>query len=649
MPNILVVDDLEDNISLVKHALNIYMPECTVHEALGGQEGLDKSASLGHDLDLVILDANMPGVNGFQVCEYIKGRPEEYHASILMLSAVFVDSKDRVRGMNSGADSYLCKPYHVEELMAQVRVLLRIKENEDLLRKHQATLQEKLIERTGDLRQTEERLQNFFDSSPDAIYVADSKGQLLEANITACQLHKIPLVDLLEKRFHDLIPAVSRMAFGKEYTQLFDGDIEQCESAFQDPSGGEIPIEMLAKSIEANGVPALLLHVRNIADRKLMEDQIRSAQKMDAVGRLAGGIAHDFNNLLTSILGYSHLVKESVEDEDLLKDIEQIIHSADRCTNLTRQLLIFGRKQMLPMHPVNLNSVVRDIDQLLRRTLGEHIEQVTLMDESIGAINADEGQLEQIILNLAINARDAMPDGGKLVIETRKEMLKGGDAIARVQSIEGEYVSLHISDQGCGISREMVDRIYEPFFTTKDKENGRGLGLSTVYGIVKHCKGFIEVDTRPGEGTRFTLYFPVVELAANIPKKEAATLPRGTETILLVEDEELVLQLTRRILTSLGYTVLEARNGTEAIRIAEKDPAAIDLIVSDVIMPHMGGPEMVRNIREMRPDLKVLFISGFTDDAISVSDLEQELTDLLPKPFGKNELAQRVRKIIDQP
>ncbi|MBN1270037.1 MAG: PAS domain S-box protein [Kiritimatiellae bacterium] len=401
---------------------------------------------------------------------------------------------------------------------------------------------------------------------------------------------------------------------------------------------------------EAGHVINYVATSRDVTREVELEQQIRRAQKMDAVGRLAGGIAHDFNNLLTSVLGYSRIVHDQLGDgHPLQADLAEISRAGERAVNLTKQLLAFSRKQTVEARSLSLNAVVMDVDKLLRRTLGENIELVALLDSEMAYVKADAGLLEQVILNLAVNARDAMPEGGSLTIRTATIELSPEDCLTRVEVRPGRYVLLSARDTGVGMTPEVRDQCFEPFYTSKPQGKGTGLGLSIVYGIIKQFGGFIELDTSPGRGTEVRIYLPAAGPPAGMPEPRAKVeLPRGTETILVVEDEETVRRLTVRILQSLGYNVIDAAQGGEALLICERHRAPIDLVLTDVVMPHIGGPEMVKRLRGIRSDFEVLYMSGFAEDAFVQGELGHDSPRFIAKPFTHEALALKVRAILDQ-
>jgi two-component system, cell cycle sensor histidine kinase and response regulator CckA len=381
------------------------------------------------------------------------------------------------------------------------------------------------------------------------------------------------------------------------------------------------------------------------------EDHLRQSQKMEAVGRLAGGVAHDFNNLMTIVMGRSELLMTGLQEADpLRRNADEIKRTAERAVALTQQLLAFSRKQVLMPKVLDLNVVVANMDRMLRRLIGEDIDLVTVLGPALERVRADPGQLEQVIMNLAINARDAMPSGGKLTIETANVHLDLAYARKHAAVAPGPYVMLSVSDNGTGMDADTQSHIFEPFFTTKDQGKGTGLGLATVYGIVKQSGGYIWVYSEPGWGTTFKIYLPRIGDAAESPEPvHPATQPRGSETILLVEDEDGVRELTREILAMNGYTVIAARHGAEALEVCQQYSGEIALILTDVVMPQMSGHALMERIKPVRPSLKVLYMSGYTDKAVVRHGMLAGDVAFLQKPFTPDTLARKVREALDSP
>ena len=399
-----------------------------------------------------------------------------------------------------------------------------------------------------------------------------------------------------------------------------------------------------------SGVSAL---VRDITAQKRLQQQLLVAQKMEAIGRLSAGIAHDFNNLLTVVGGYSALLLGSRNEHDPdFADILEIHKAAEQASALTRQLLAVSRKQVAQPRALEVNSIVAEMDRMLRRVIGEDIDLETVLDPALGAVQADSGQLEQIVMNLVVNARDAMPDGGKLTIQTANLELQEPLSVRKSAVAPGEYVVLSVTDTGIGMDTETQDRIFEPFFTTKEAGRGTGLGLSTVYGIVEQCRGAIAVYSEPGQGTTFRIFLPrlapsEVESKVSAPFSPAALPARNSETVLVVEDEDGVRALICAILSRTHYTVLEAKNGGEALLLCEGHPKNIDLMVSDITMPGMTGVDLAGRVRALRPEMKVLFTSGYAERAVIHQGVLQPGVPFLEKPFAPEVLTRKVRELLD--
>jgi nitrogen-specific signal transduction histidine kinase/ActR/RegA family two-component response regulator len=386
----------------------------------------------------------------------------------------------------------------------------------------------------------------------------------------------------------------------------------------------------------------------DITERRMLEAQLRQAQKMESVGRLAGGVAHDFNNMLGVILGYSEVLEDRLEQNpELRKHAEQIKKAGLHAASLTRQLLAFSRQQVLEPKVLNLNTVVAEMEKMLRRVIGEDIELATALDPQLGQVKADEGQIGQVIMNLAVNARDAMPDGGKLIIETRNMELDEEYALRHPPTVPGNYVMLVMTDTGIGMDIQTQAHIFEPFFTTKELGKGTGLGLATVYGVIKQSGGHIWVYSEPELGSTFTIYLPRVE--QTVERKRTCDLAtdslHGSETVLLVEDEESLRTLTRTLLEQSGYTVLEAKGGSQAIEIARQHRGPIHLLLTDMVMPGMVGHEVADEVAPIRPEMRVIYMSGyvgFTPRGVLDSD-----ESFLPKPFTQDTLLRKVHEVLN--
>jgi PAS domain S-box-containing protein len=417
----------------------------------------------------------------------------------------------------------------------------------------------------------------------------------------------------------------------------------------QAKDGKTFEVEINSHELVYSGKRVRLVVAQDVSERKHLEGQLRQAQKMEAVGRLAGGVAHDFNNLLMVIKGHTELLLNVLPPSDhVARKIEQIDRSADRAATLTRQLLAFSRRQVLQPQVINLNTIIEEMGKLLPRLIGEDIELVIRRDESLGTIRADASQMEQVIMNLAVNARDAMPNGGKLLIDTRNSDLDQSYASSHPLMKPGAYVQLDVTDSGVGMDAETQSHIFEPFFTTKEKGKGTGLGLATVYGIVKQSGGFIWVYSELGKGTAFKIYIPRVDQAEERAGSFRPTVevPRGTETVLLTEDEQDVREIAREFLESGGYRVIEAKDGSEATHVAAQHRGKIDLLVTDMVMPGMTGQELAVRLQQDQPGLCVVFMSGYSEHAATeMADADPSMR-LLTKPFSRSALLRAVREIL---
>jgi two-component system cell cycle sensor histidine kinase/response regulator CckA len=465
-----------------------------------------------------------------------------------------------------------------------------------------------------------------------------SDWDLLVSDHSMPRLSPLEALDFLKERGLD-VPVI-----------IVSGTIEEENAVAAMRAGAS---DYIMKGNTARLLPAIERELREATARRAarqVEQQLRQAQKMEAVGRLAGGVAHDFNNILTVIIGRCDLLLHGLDAKDgRREDLEDILAAGERAAALTRQLLAFSRKQMFVLRALDLNAVVANMERMLRRLIGEDVELVTAAGKDLGSIRADHGQVEQVIMNLAVNARDAMPRGGKVKIETANVDLDAASSGGAFEIKPGPYVMLSVSDTGSGMSREVLSHLFEPFFTTKELGKGTGLGLSTVYGIVKQSSAYIWVDSELGRGTTFRICFPRVQEAAqplSSGGKSAGSL-RGSETILLAEDDERLRNLLREMLVQNGYTVLAAAGGMEALRVCRENEGEIHLLVTDVVMPQMSGEDLARRLLEMRPRTKVLYLSGYTDKFVAPDGLRNPAMQFLQKPFSPESLARKVREVLE--
>jgi two-component system cell cycle sensor histidine kinase/response regulator CckA len=488
-----------------------------------------------------------------------------------------------------------------------------------------------------------------FEGSHEAILISDGDSKLVEANTAACKLTGYSRDELLNMYASDLSINSDASVRERIHNRILAGEDVSGETKLLTKDGRQVDVEIGHRLVMISGVPYVHAIARDITNRIRLEAQLLQAQKMEAIGVLAGGVAHDFNNLLSVINGYAELLLEGIAPDDpRSQDLEKINKAAQHAASLTSQLLAFSRKQILQPKILNLNETVMEMSAMLRRLIGEDIELITITPPDLDLINADPVQIQQIVMNLAINARDAMPFGGKLTIETKNSDLDENYARGHPVVKPGPYVMMAISDNGSGMDAETQACIFEPFFTTKVQGKGTGLGLSTVYGIVKQSNGFIWVYSELGKGTTFKIYFPRASGAAAGSSDTTRTdlEMRRPETILVVEDETSVRTLASRILRDRRYTVLEASNGKEALEIAQNYQGEIDLVLTDVIMPGMSGTELASRLKSVRPGSRVLYISGYTNDTVVHHGVLDSGVAFLQKPFSVNGLVSKVQEVI---
>jgi len=502
------------------------------------------------------------------------------------------------------------------------------------------------------LRRSEARYRSLVHSSVYGIYRSSFEGKFMDVNpaLTAMLGYESAEEVLgLDPRTDIFMDGADQARLLEEFRRT--GRMDGIEVKWKRKDGSPVTVRISGRAVSSADEPADVLEAiaEDVTERRALEDQFRQAQKMEAVGRLAGGIAHDFNNLLMVVSGYTEVMLTQLEPAHPLHAKARAIQQAsDRATMLTQQLLAFSRKQLLELKVVDVNSVVQDMERLMRPLIGETVELTTKLSSEPSHTRADSGQLEQVLMNLVVNARDAMPQGGRLVIQTSSIVLNNTYHREQTFIRPGKYVVLSVTDTGQGMDKETQSHIFEPFFTTKEKGKGTGLGLSTVYGIVKQSAGYVMVESEEGRGTTFNIYLPQVEGAAET--KGAAPAARGasggSETVLLVEDEASVRQLVREILESKGYRVLEAENGPAGLIASSHYKEKIDLIITDVVMPGMSGRELAQHVLESRPEIKVLYLSGYTEEAIVNEGSLDSGKAFLQKPFTLQNLSRKVREVL---
>jgi PAS domain S-box-containing protein len=507
----------------------------------------------------------------------------------------------------------------------------------------------------GNGNESERRFAALWDSPMVGLVVGDARGRIHEANDAYLRMVGYPRADVGAGRLHctDLLPPSLRAGGEAGKAAWAEGLAEPWECHTTRKDGTTLPVMVALTMLDDERCLAIVsdLSMRRRTEESLRrtEEQLRHAQKMEAVGRLAGGVAHDFNNLLSIIVAYPGLLLAQLADDDPMRsDLEEIARAGMRAAELTRRLLLFSRQQVVEPRVVDLNHVLTGMEKMVHRLLGEDIDLHVVLDAELGQVLVDPGNLEQVVMNLAVNSRDAMPTGGALTIETTNVVLDEAYGAAHVGAAPGRYVMLAITDSGSGMDAATLTHLFEPFFTTKAVGKGTGLGLSTVFGIVQQSGGHIWVYSEVGVGTTFKIYLPRVDAAVDVlPCPGDALSLRGSETVLLAEDEDQVRGVARSILGHFGYTVLEARNAGEALLLCEQHPGPIHALLSDVVMPGMGGPELARRLRATRPDMRVLCMSGYTDDSVVRHGLVDKSLAFLQKPLTPETLGRKLREVLD--
>jgi len=648
---VLIVDDERQNRQLLEVMLT---PEGYLLEtAASGEEALGSVAR--HPPDLVLLDVMMPGMDGCEVTAAIKGSRATQSIPIILVTALD-DRNARMRGLDAGAEDFLSKPVDRVELCMRVRNLLRLKAQGDFHDKYGQMLEGEVGSRTADLIESERLYRTTFDAAPSGIVHAGLDGRWLRVNQRLCELLGYSREQLQTSIVHDLLQLEESSGEADSIRQMATGTLDRYlidEKRYRRRDGSPVWARVnVSAHRDATGRAQYFISViEDITERRMLEAQVQQATKMDAIGQLASGVAHDFNNLLTVILGFAELMTADVAlAAQHAKDLGEIVKAAQRATVLTKQLLAVSRQQALNTAPLDVNGLITEMTGMLGRLIGAHIEIALVLASDLPLVLADRGQLEQVVMNLVVNARDAMPGGGSVTIETADIELESSSFHEETIN-RGHYLMVAVTDTGTGMSKETQRHLFEPFFTTKESGKGTGLGLSMTYGIVKQSKGYIWVYSEAGRGTTFKVYLPIPKQEVSLqPANAAVTAPVKTasETVLLVEDEAGVRQFSKRILENAGYRVLEAVNGDAAERLFAEHADSIDLVVTDVIMPGCGGPELLSRLHVLEPALKSLYISGYTERTASNRAAIDQGAPFVQKPFTAAELVRQVRGALDR-
>lgn len=682
---ILIVDDHDENNYLLRSLLegNNHF----VQEAFNGKDALDKLKS--SEFDLVISDILMPVMDGFTLCREVRKDPQLKHIPFITYTATYTGYKDEELAYEVGADLFIVKPCEPEELIQHVNAIFETAKtrttepmisdrseseilklyNERLVRKLEQKMleaekevEERLrvisaLERSEALLKTTQRISKIggweWDVATRNMYWTEELYRLHDT-LPDGDIDGDDLINLSLSCYPETERAQIRQFFD---TCCQTGEPYVFESWFTTFNGRKLYIKTSAKAEIVNGsVTKVYGDFHDITESKLAEiereqlrEQLRQVQKLDSIGQLAGGVAHDFNNILTVILGYAREIADSLHPESpMMSDVEEIVKAGKRAITLTRQLLTFSRKQVTQLQTINLNTVINDLQKMLFRLIGEDIQVELNLDQNLAMVNADIGQMEQVIINLSINARESMPSGGKLMLSTSNVQVKAKPHPAFPEIKPGDYIMLTVADNGCGMNAATMSRIFEPFFTTKGNQSGTGLGLATVYGIIRQSGGYISVDSILDKGTSFCIYLPVADSIITADSKVSETeIVKGLGgDIMVVEDDEFIRNLATKILSRIGYNVSTYESATQALKYLQASKLLPDLIITDVVMPGISGIEFASKISDEYPGIKVILMSGYSEDVIQKHGVINTGHPFLQKPFSNIELADLVKRTL---
>ncbi len=710
MHEILIIEDSPTQAEQLVHTLQRNGYKVTA--ARNGKEALELLDRLKPTV--IVTDIVMPEMDGFTLCKKLKDNENLKDIPVILLTALS-DPEDVLKGLECGADNFITKPYDEHSLLTRVHHILvnselrkeskmqlgveilfrgkkhfitaerqqildlllasyeaAVSRSQELgrarkeLEELNAQLEERINEKTASLKaEMEERrraekgiyfLASIVRNMPDSVCSIDQDGNIFSWNEAAEKMLGYTKEEILGRHVTATIPEELALKEMGHCMNILDtaGFFTGYESTRIARDGKRVPVEITAVALkdESQNVNSYSFIMRDISDRKKLEEQLLQAQKMEAVGQLAGGIAHDFNNILSAIIGYAHLLRDKLADDPLLVNAEQIIESAEKGAEVTHSLLAFSRKQMIRPTLIRISDMIKRFEKLLYRIIGEDIEiRTTLTDRDI-CIMADSSQLNQMLMNLATNARDAMTDGGILAFTTGISVIDDSFVRNHGYGYPGDFALITVSDTGVGMSKETTAKIFEPFFTTKGPGKGTGLGLSMAYGIIKQHDGFINVYSEPGKGTTFRIYLPLIrsrkEISVESPVE--SVIRGGNETVLVAEDDSKLRKLAEIVLKEYGYNVILAENGEDAVNKFIDNKDAVQLLLFDMIMPKRGGKEAYEEIRKIRPDIKVLLVTGYTADKIIGKDsLLDGSLDFVLKPVSPKDLLIKIREVLDKP
>ena len=658
MTKILAIDDKQDNLTTLSAVLKNLIPGCTVITAQSGAKGIEKARK---ELpDTILLDIKMPRIDGFEVCKRLKSDDKTRHIPIIMLTAARTDTKSRIKGLDLGADAFLSKPIDEVELTAQINVMLRIKKAEDILRKEKDLLEDAVQERTKQLSESETRFRLLYERAPSPYHALNEDGNLMEVNEAWLNMLGYSREEVIGRWFGDFLDPQYVDYFKRNFTHFKASD-----------GVGGIEIEMVRKdgscvTVEFNGnigydkngkFKQTHCIFQNITERKRAEEekkklekQLHHAQKLEAIGTLAGGIAHDFNNILAGIMGYTemalHQFSKRVTGYEYL---HRVLDATYRAKDLVKQILAFSRQVEQERKPVQIALIIKEAIKLLRASLPSTIELRQNIEAASCTVLADPTRIHQVLINLCTNAAHAMREKGGVLEVILAEVDIDADTAARHPELKvGPYLRLSVSDTGHGMAGETMDRIFDPYFTTKEKGKGTGLGLAVVHGIIKSLGGTITVDSEPGKGTTFQVFLHRIETRIKPHVETAVPLPRGHECILLVDDEEHLADMWLRMLEHLGYEVVAKTSGIKALEIFRSQPDKFDIVITDQTMPKMTGVDLAKELMHIRSNIPIILCSGFSEAITPEKAKAMGIREFVMKPMVMREMAETIRRVVEK-
>ena len=681
MTKILTIDDKEDNLISLTAILKSFIPGCIVITALSGLKGIEKAKT--ESPDTILLDIKMPGMDGYETCKRLKEDKYTRHIPVILISAILTESRDLIKGLDTGADAYLAKPIDEHILIAQVKTALRMKTAEDTLRKQKEVLEEIVQERTAKLThsniqmkseiderkraeealmKSENRFRTIFNQSPIGIALIDSlTGDIYEVNSKCAEIAGRTLEEMSIINWMSITHPDDVQEDLNNLALLNAGEITDfnMNKRFIHPDGSHVWVNMtIVPIIERDkSHPRHLCMIEDITaarktagEKKKLETQLQQAQKMEAIGTLAGGIAHDFNNILFPILGYTDMLLMDISEDSPLRDsLNKINTSALRAKDLVGQILSFARQE--PNEPIlmKLQPIIKEVLKLIRSTIPTTINIIQDIKVDCGPIKADPTQIHQIVMNLTTNAYHAMEETGGELKVTLKEIELGEQDVLSPDLEPGAYACLSVSDTGTGMDKMVLEKIFDPFFTTKAIGKGTGMGLSVVHGIVNSMKGSIHVYSEPGKGTQFNVYFPIEKTASEKQRTQPEDPVRtGTERMLLIDDEKVIIAMEKQVLERLGYKVTSRTSSLEALEAFRANPDAFDLVITDLAMPNMPGDKLSAELIKIRSDIPILLCTGFSETMSEEKTASLGIKGFLLKPIVMKDLAGKIREVLDE-